>query len=270
MFPNRFSSFSTLLLIAFCVTISGCAAIEKGRLQTEQERNLALTRQNQDIFSRAETLSSDNEQQQVILAQADLAKRQAEEKANTLQQQTESLSAEVARLKSELDTKEQAVQSLNASFQKQATVTITPNNSLLKQTPVINLDGVMVLPRSGETIRIAVRDSVLFHPGTTQFLPDAGSVVGTVIGEIRANYPNNMIGIEGHTDSLAESPQNPMQAVELSIRKAAVVSKFLLDQQRVSPQLLKTTGYGSSKPLLDNKTPEGRSQNNRVEFVVYP
>ncbi len=260
----------TTLFATWLAAFGGCATIEQGRLQSEQEKTLALTRQNQDIFTRAETLSKDNEQQQMIIAQADQAKKQAEAKMAEVQQQAEQLTAEVARLQSELQAKEQTVQSLNASFQKQATVTITPNNSLLKQTPVIPLDGVSVLPRDGETIRVAVNDSVLFHPGTTQLLPDAEKVLGTVINEIRTNYPTNTIGIEGHTDSLAENPQNPMQAVEQSSRKASVIAQYLLDQKRLSTKQIKVVGYGAARPILDNKTPEGRDRNNRVEFVVYP
>ncbi len=39
-------------------------------------------------------------------------------------------------------------------------------------------------------------------------------------------------------------------------------SQFGLDASR-----LNTAGFGSSKPIATNNTPEGKAQNRRVEFV---
>jgi len=44
--------------------------------------------------------------------------------------------------------------------------------------------------------------------------------------------------------------------------KAVLVSQFGIDASRLT-----TAGLGATKPMDSNDTPQGRSQNRRVEFV---
>jgi len=176
------------------------------------------------------------------------------------------LSSEVARLYSELEAKEQTIQNLDASILRQASVVIPPN-APLQYNPVIRIEGVQVLPRDDETLRIAIDDVVLFNPNAaTGLLPSADEVLNTVLKEIRVNYPNNTLGIEGHADPILDNPQNPIYAVELTSRKAATVAQRLLDQRKVTIKQIKVTGHGTARPL-----PGGRPEkNNRIEIVVFP
>ena len=182
-----------------------------------------------------------------------------------LQKQTDELSAEVVRLHSELEAKEQKIRNLDASLEKQATVTI-PSKTPLQYTPVLKIEGVQVLPRDGDTLRIAIDDAVLFSPNAVQLLAGADGVLSSVIKEIRVNYPNNVIGIEGHADPILDNPQNKMYALDLTARKAYAVASLLLEQNKVTNKQIKVTGYGTARPL-----PGGRPEkNNRIEMVVFP
>ena len=208
---------------------------------------------------------AENVQKPDISDQVEQIRKQADETVAAVQKQANELSAEVVRLQSELDAKEQKVQSLNASFQKQATVVIPPS-APLQYNPVYKIDGITVLPRDGDTIRVAVDDAILFGADVTQLLPAADEILNTVIREIRVNYPNNTIGIEGHADPVLDNPQNPMQMIELTSRKANAIALHLLEKKKVTTKQIKVTGYGTSKPLPDASA----EKNNRTEFVIYP
>jgi len=185
--------------------------------------------------------------------------------AEQSQRYADELSAEVIRLQTELEAKEQTIQNLDASFQRQA-ATIIPPNAPLPYNPVIKIEGVRILPRDGDTLRIAIDDAVLFSPSGVQLLPNADEVLGTVIKEIRVNYPNNTLGIEGHADPVLENPQNEMYTIDLTSRKANAVAMHLLDQRKVTSKQIKVTGHGTADPL-----PGGRAEkNNRIEIVVFP
>ena len=69
--------------------------------------------------------------------------------------------------------------------------------------------------------------------------------------------------IEGHTDNTGTAPGN--QA--LSERRAASVRQYLVDYFGIDGARLKSVGYGQTKPVAPNDTPEGRQNNRRVELV---
>lgn len=71
------------------------------------------------------------------------------------------------------------------------------------------------------------------------------------------------IQIHGHTDSAG----NPQENLRLSIRRADAIRDYLI-RSGVESHLLRATGFGDSKPIYDNSTPEGRQRNRRIEFVV--
>ena len=71
------------------------------------------------------------------------------------------------------------------------------------------------------------------------------------------------IQILGHTDSAGNAQDN----LRLSIRRAEAVRDYLI-RSGVEAHLLQATGFGDSKPIYDNSTPEGRQRNRRIEFVV--
>lgn len=67
--------------------------------------------------------------------------------------------------------------------------------------------------------------------------------------------------VGGHTDSSgADAINGP-----LSERRARAVVDHLVTRG-IEASMLSARGYGSSRPVDDNATPEGRSRNRRVEF----
>ena len=76
--------------------------------------------------------------------------------------------------------------------------------------------------------------------------------------------------IEGHTDSKGSTSYN----LRLSRRRAKAardfIIKWLVEHTTVSPEELdiKTVGYGESRPVATNKTPEGRQKNRRVVIRI--
>jgi outer membrane protein OmpA-like peptidoglycan-associated protein len=55
--------------------------------------------------------------------------------------------------------------------------------------------------------------------------------------------------------------------MDLSRRRAEAVKTVLTAQFKLDAARLTTAGLGPTKPMDTNDTPQGRSQNRRVEFV---
>jgi OOP family OmpA-OmpF porin len=71
------------------------------------------------------------------------------------------------------------------------------------------------------------------------------------------------IEVAGHTDSQGSPESN----LDLSKRRAEAVTSYI-SQAGVDTSRITSAGYGETKPVASNDTPEGRAQNRRIEFVV--
>jgi OOP family OmpA-OmpF porin len=103
---------------------------------------------------------------------------------------------------------------------------------------------------------------VLFETGKDVLKPESDSVL-TVVKDYLAAKPNiTKLRIEGHTDNVGNAADNET----LSERRSMAVARWLtgkgVDCKRLLP-----VGFGDKKPIADNKTEDGRSQNRRTMFV---
>lgn len=75
--------------------------------------------------------------------------------------------------------------------------------------------------------------------------------------------PYFRVDITGHTDSSGDERRNQRLSRERAETVAAFLRSFGVDDARLA-----TRGAGSSDPLADNSTPEGRALNRRIEFTL--
>lgn len=107
-----------------------------------------------------------------------------------------------------------------------------------------------------------VSHGILFDTGSDRLKPESAAVIQSIAKGLETN-PALKLRIEGHTDSVGNAAQN----LDLSRRRAEAVRAVLISQFKVDAARLTTAGLGATKPLDTNDTPQGRSQNRRVEFV---
>ena len=85
------------------------------------------------------------------------------------------------------------------------------------------------------------------------------------VANVLIKYPQTRINIEGHTDSTGTEEYN----MALSRKRAEAVKTALIGKG-LTPARLQTIGFGESKPVATNDTPEGRQLNRRVRVVIVP
>ncbi|MCK4755358.1 OmpA family protein [candidate division WOR-3 bacterium] len=75
---------------------------------------------------------------------------------------------------------------------------------------------------------------------------------------------NSDINVElaGHTNSIGSDSENLI----LSLARADTVRLWLI-RNSIDSVRLTTIGFGETEPVADNRTAEGRTQNDRVEFI---
>ncbi|MCX7763504.1 MAG: OmpA family protein [Bacteroidia bacterium] len=103
---------------------------------------------------------------------------------------------------------------------------------------------------------------VTFEKGSAKLLPEAEPQLEALYQFLRAN-PTLRIEIAGHTDgtSLAESE------LQLSRARAQAVQAYMVSRG-LPKERFSIVGYGKSRPIADNATPEGQRRNRRVEIRI--
>jgi outer membrane protein OmpA-like peptidoglycan-associated protein len=74
------------------------------------------------------------------------------------------------------------------------------------------------------------------------------------------------VDVIGHADSTGAADYNQ----GLSERRAGSVAEYLVTAGGVMRERLFVMGRGSSAPIADNSTPDGRAKNRRVEVILKP
>ncbi|MDF2915261.1 MAG: hypothetical protein K0R96_3382, partial [Pantoea agglomerans] len=119
---------------------------------------------------------------------------------------------------------------------------------IIKGPKTIRLDS-MSLFDSGKSVLKA---------GSTKML------VNSLVG-IKAK-PGWLIVVAGHTDNTG----NPKLNQTLSLKRAEAVRNWMRDTGDVPESCFAVQGYGESRPIATNDTPDGRALNRRVEISLVP
>lgn len=103
---------------------------------------------------------------------------------------------------------------------------------------------------------------ILFDVNKASLTPDLKTSLAKIAGILSVYSESNVI-VEGHTDNTGSAELNQ----KLSEQRAGNVLQFLVEQG-VAAERLRSEGFGFSKPIGDNATPEGRQKNRRVDLVI--
>ncbi len=101
---------------------------------------------------------------------------------------------------------------------------------------------------------------LLFDFNKADIKPQYYKNLDEVVKVLKAN-PGLKVEIQGHTDNVGSAAYN----MKLSLRRAQAVANYLI-QHGISPSRLTVKGYGFTRPVASNDTPEGRALNRRVQI----
>lgn len=118
-------------------------------------------------------------------------------------------------------------------------------------------------PAEKPEVKRMVLKGLNFKPNSAELLPGSYASLEEA-GRILKEFPDITVTIEGH----AASTGRPDFELSLSQERANSVKNYLVSSYGIDPSRIRTVGYGSTKPIADNSTSYGRSQNRRIEFVV--
>ena len=113
-----------------------------------------------------------------------------------------------------------------------------------------------------DTKEIDATMNILFDFDKADIRPSEKAKLDELAG-VFSDYPENIVIVEGHTDSKGSAAYNK----RLSELRASRVAEYLRSKN-IDISSLTARGYGESQPVATNETAAGREQNRRVDLQI--
>jgi outer membrane protein OmpA-like peptidoglycan-associated protein len=128
----------------------------------------------------------------------------------------------------------------------------TVNTHPTVSVPVVKADSLIILGAE-----------LLFETNKSTLRSEHFATLNSIVDYLRL-HPERSVRISGHTDSTGKEAHN----LSLSKQRADVVAEYLVDNG-IGISRVETYGLGSSKPIAENTTDQGRKKNRRVELLMH-
>ncbi len=161
----------------------------------------------------------------------------------------------------QLETEKQARTATAAQLETEKQARIAAEGKLAGAMK--DLAAIAAVKEEARGVVITLSGSVLFASGKYALLNTAMTKLDQVAEALKAQDSDKRMVVEGHTDS--QGPESINQP--LSLNRATAVRDYLVSRG-VDPNKISSIGMSSSRPITDNRTPENRANNRRVEIVI--
>lgn len=119
---------------------------------------------------------------------------------------------------------------------------------------------VVKAPRNVITITMS---DIRFVADSPEILPDEVGRLDVIAEALKKAGPNTHFLVEGHAADL----HRPEGERILSLQRANRIAEELV-KRGIEAQRMQTAGYGATRPIAPNDTPENKAKNRRVEITI--
>ncbi len=129
--------------------------------------------------------------------------------------------------------------------------------ALLLSIPVLAEDAKPAPSFKLEGHELVLPSPITFKTGSDTLTDESTAALEHVRAYLEAKSYISSLRIEGHADDAASQA--------LTEKRALAVARWLV-AKGVDCKRLVPVGFGNTKPVADNATPEGKAQNRRISF----
>src|ERR1051326_3190229 len=184
---------------------------------------------------------------------------------NGKENEIENLRQQVSSMESRLGTLNEAerkLQETGKELERKLDVQRTQEGTIRGVSGMFTVEEGNVV-RDGDNIIIRLY-GLTFDVGKSTIEPEFYPLLSKVQDAIK-KFPHCRVDVEGHTDSQGSDDANQ----SLSEKRAKSVAEYFMANMNVD-LAVNSQGYGESRPIASNDTPEGRAKNRRIDIVITP
>ncbi len=228
-----------------------------------------VAQQSQEYQTRAQSLDRDNQELETLLAQARQKVQLLTDEVSATRDQLRSTTDQLMAMRDDNSQLRNKTSALMASATQRESGEIRANNSMTKNLKITDMPGVKIR-QDGDQLRVEVPADQLFMPGSPFLKDDAKPLLVSIATDLRQNFPEHIVGIEGHTDDSPTHSQQYPSNHHLSAAQALAIYNAVIEQGTMPAVQIFVIGHGGNHAVVSNATEEGKARNRRIEFVVYP
>jgi OOP family OmpA-OmpF porin len=124
-------------------------------------------------------------------------------------------------------------------------------------------NGLRVAASEQGMLDAALADRIIEFESGKATLTDSGKAILDQMSVALLRLKDKKVEVIGHTDNAGSRAGN----LSLSQARAEAVKAYVVGRG-VNPDMVAVSGEGPDRPVADNRTPEGRARNRRIEFKV--
>jgi chemotaxis protein MotB len=185
----------------------------------------------------------------------------------TFQELSKELSAkdsQLAELTAALEREKAQQKALLQAYEKAR----SERKTLATRAPAEGAKGLQVVA-DGDAVTFTILSEVLFASGKADLSREGKAALDAAARTIRAQYPDSVIEVRGHTDNVPIRYSKFKSNWDLSCARALAVVSYLRSSHGFDAGRFKTTGCGERRPIASNSSEAGRRKNRRAEIVVW-
>jgi chemotaxis protein MotB len=124
--------------------------------------------------------------------------------------------------------------------------------------------------KEGEIIVVQLMTGPHYSPGKAELTAEGMKELDRAVRIIKEQFPDREICVRGHTDSDPIKYSGWKSNWELGAARAVNALHYLMDKHGLKGEQISATTFSKYRPVADNTTAEGKTQNRRVEIVILP
>ncbi|MEO9210130.1 MAG: OmpA family protein [Ginsengibacter sp.] len=167
----------------------------------------------------------------------------------------------------ELQRQQQRFQSLQSLLAAQKAASDALKNKMAEALKGFNSSELTVYQKEGK-VYVSLSENLLFPSGSAVVNPKGVDALSK-LAEVLNTNTDVSVNIEGHTDSIPIKIKF-QDNWDLSTARANSIVRILVNDYKVDPKRVVSSGHSFYEPISDNSTPEGRAKNRRTEIILSP
>lgn len=132
----------------------------------------------------------------------------------------------------------------------------------LNPTYTVN-NGLRVVASEQSLLDAALADRIIEFESGKAALTESGMGILDQMSAVLLKLKDKKVEVIGHTDNSGSRASN----LSLSQARAEAVKTYVATKG-IDPESIAVSGEGPDRPVADNRTPDGRARNRRIEFKI--